>query len=425
MKAGEERIADACPSVTVMFSDLVGFTKMSRTKSAEDLVELLGELFSKFDTIIATGGSGGSGGTVISVASSGVYVGFGSGSGGVGGSGGLPNGNSGSNGGVPNGTSTAGIPGAGGVSLSSRPEGAGGSGGVNVPNNTGRGNKGHDGIITITYLKSVTVLASPLPESTVFLDRVGQQTWTVPQGVNSITVTLIGGGGGGGGAYWSGGDSRYQYPVQHGGRGGRGGSDRVTLSVTPGQTFNLIIGDGGIAGASPFDGVGNRGPQAGGNGGDTIFGTITVTGGKGGGPGTRAYTGADGSPKNDDAYNIGETKTITRTRPRQIRKFGLTYQLAYGSGGSGGDSGAFAGGGPGAPGVSGAIKINYTPSRPTTSYSNTTYAYTQSRTISAVPTYVTILSSLSSVDYDMVLQTSDITYSVYDPVTQFKWHTLS
>jgi adenylate cyclase len=51
MKAGEERIADACPSVTVMFSDLVGFTKMSRTKSAEDLVELLGELFSKFDLI--------------------------------------------------------------------------------------------------------------------------------------------------------------------------------------------------------------------------------------------------------------------------------------------------------------------------------------------------------------------------------------
>lgn len=51
MKAGEERIADACPSVTVMFSDLVGFTRMSRTKSAEDLVELLGELFSKFDLI--------------------------------------------------------------------------------------------------------------------------------------------------------------------------------------------------------------------------------------------------------------------------------------------------------------------------------------------------------------------------------------
>jgi len=51
MKAGEERIADACSAVTVMFSDLVGFTKMSRTKSAEELVELLGELFSKFDLI--------------------------------------------------------------------------------------------------------------------------------------------------------------------------------------------------------------------------------------------------------------------------------------------------------------------------------------------------------------------------------------
>lgn len=51
MRAGEERIADACPMVTVLFSDLVGFTTMSRTKSAPELVDLLGELFSQFDLI--------------------------------------------------------------------------------------------------------------------------------------------------------------------------------------------------------------------------------------------------------------------------------------------------------------------------------------------------------------------------------------
>ncbi|MFD0668619.1 adenylate/guanylate cyclase domain-containing protein [Ramlibacter sp. MAHUQ-53] len=51
LKAGEERIADACPEVSVLFADMAGFTKMSRTMSASQLVELLGDLFSRFDLI--------------------------------------------------------------------------------------------------------------------------------------------------------------------------------------------------------------------------------------------------------------------------------------------------------------------------------------------------------------------------------------
>jgi class 3 adenylate cyclase len=51
LKSGEERIADACPSVSVLFADMVGFTKMSRTMSASELVRLLGDLFSRFDLI--------------------------------------------------------------------------------------------------------------------------------------------------------------------------------------------------------------------------------------------------------------------------------------------------------------------------------------------------------------------------------------
>ncbi len=51
LKAGEEHIADACPAVSVLFADMVGFTAMSRTMSASELVKLLGDLFSRFDLI--------------------------------------------------------------------------------------------------------------------------------------------------------------------------------------------------------------------------------------------------------------------------------------------------------------------------------------------------------------------------------------
>jgi len=51
LKAGEDKIADAYPSVSVLFADMVGFTKMSRTMSASELVAVLGDLFSRFDLI--------------------------------------------------------------------------------------------------------------------------------------------------------------------------------------------------------------------------------------------------------------------------------------------------------------------------------------------------------------------------------------
>jgi adenylate cyclase len=49
LERGESNIAGNYPEVTVLFSDLVGFTKMSSQKSAGDLVKLLNDLFSRFD----------------------------------------------------------------------------------------------------------------------------------------------------------------------------------------------------------------------------------------------------------------------------------------------------------------------------------------------------------------------------------------
>ena len=49
LKSGEEGISDSYQNATILFSDLVGFTKMSSGKSPENLVFLLNDLFKRFD----------------------------------------------------------------------------------------------------------------------------------------------------------------------------------------------------------------------------------------------------------------------------------------------------------------------------------------------------------------------------------------
>ena len=49
LKRGEKNISGSYPDVTILFSDLVGFTKMSSKTTATDLVKLLNDLFTRFD----------------------------------------------------------------------------------------------------------------------------------------------------------------------------------------------------------------------------------------------------------------------------------------------------------------------------------------------------------------------------------------
>jgi class 3 adenylate cyclase len=51
LKAGEEVIADAFPEVTVLFADLVDFTRRSRRIGPAQVVQALNELFSAFDRL--------------------------------------------------------------------------------------------------------------------------------------------------------------------------------------------------------------------------------------------------------------------------------------------------------------------------------------------------------------------------------------
>ncbi|MGD1809238.1 adenylate/guanylate cyclase domain-containing protein [Dapis sp. BLCC M126] len=51
LKQGEKTIADSFNEVTVLFADLVGFTKISANLSPAELVELLNMIFSRFDEL--------------------------------------------------------------------------------------------------------------------------------------------------------------------------------------------------------------------------------------------------------------------------------------------------------------------------------------------------------------------------------------
>ncbi|MFB2918736.1 MULTISPECIES: adenylate/guanylate cyclase domain-containing protein [Aerosakkonema] len=51
LKAGENPIADRFEQVSVLFADMVGFTKLSTEKNPTELVELLNQIFSEFDLL--------------------------------------------------------------------------------------------------------------------------------------------------------------------------------------------------------------------------------------------------------------------------------------------------------------------------------------------------------------------------------------
>ena len=53
LKHGDERIADRVDSATILFADIVGFTRLASSMPAAELVDTLNGLFSRFDDIVA------------------------------------------------------------------------------------------------------------------------------------------------------------------------------------------------------------------------------------------------------------------------------------------------------------------------------------------------------------------------------------
>ena len=168
----------------------------------------------------------------------------------------------------------------------------------------------------------------------VSFTTTGTFTWTVPDGIASVSAVCVGGGGGGGRA--SGGNIGPQ------GGGGGGLSYENNISVTPGESLTVIVGEGGAGGTSSSTtggtggtseikrntttlvkanggGGGSRqtdGRASGGSGGSTLgydgggdggyggYGANNTAGGAGGGAGGYTGNGGNGGSTND---NSGQT----------------------------------------------------------------------------------------------------------------------
>jgi hypothetical protein len=101
-------------------------------------------------------------------------------------------------------------------------------------------------------------------QTTTKFSTAGNTTWVCPAGVTSVQVQAWGGGGGGGGV-----GANFA-----GAGGGAGGSfvNDTTLSVTPGNTYNLTVAAGGTGGAGGAAGTGTNGVT----GGTSYFGNSVV-----------------------------------------------------------------------------------------------------------------------------------------------------
>ncbi len=141
----------------------------------------------------------------------------------------------------------------------------------------------------------------------------GAHTFTVPTGVSSVNVVVVGGGGGGGGGNngWG-----------SGAGGGCGGTIAGTsMSVTPGQNIALNVGAGGVGGTtatngavggtSNFGATSAEGGSWGRHGYYNLWGSYTGgygggSGGGGGGNGWRGFMGmstSGGTAGSNDPYN--------------------------------------------------------------------------------------------------------------------------
>jgi len=167
-----------------------------------------------------------------------------------------------------------------------------------------------------------------LSGTTTTYSVAGTYTFTMPAGFTVMRLTVTGGGGGGGGgandASWP---NRMTYSWQHGSGGGQGGTYIGTFTgLTPGATYTVVVGDGGVAGGtnanigvyntppSPPGGVGGvssvSGPgisvsAAGGQPGGpgyflSEYSLAPSSGGAGGSGGGAGYSGAAGSTRSSD-----------------------------------------------------------------------------------------------------------------------------
>ena len=156
-------------------------------------------------------------------------------------------------------------------------------------------------------------------------------TFTVPTGLTSLDVLVVGGGGGTGSV--------------HSGGGGAGGLIyRPGFTVTPGATVTVTVGNGGggVTGAGGHE-----------DGQDSVFGTLTAKGG--GKSGTNQTPGTNGGSGGGCGY--GTSSGGNANQPTQSGESG-NYGFGNPGGGPGANGPLFGTGGGGGAGAAGSAGNN-------------------------------------------------------------------
>jgi len=182
-------------------------------------------------------------------------------------------------------------------------------------------------------------------------------TFTVPAGVTTLFVEVMGGGGGGAGGYQSPGSASYKS------LGGEASEIKIAyITVNPTSHIPVIVGTGGSGG--PKGSNSNTVNRNGGTGGSSSFMDLTAQGGVGGvpsanlssytsysdhgpvavGQSTSFYEVLLGSNGNNSALGTGGKHGVITTTNYPDRSVRTTITLpnnavGYGAGGAGGNSG--------------------------------------------------------------------------------------
>lgn len=167
----------------------------------------------------------------------------------------------------------------------------------------------------------------------------GNGTFTIPTGVTSLKITVVGGGGGGQGSQ----------SAAAGGAAGAGGGAAIKYltGLTPGNTLSVTVGAGGTAGAATNGAGGTGGTSSVASGTQSIT-TVSATGGTGGSATSPRPNGGIGSNGDLNIRGGGTLSTINGLANGGSSIFGGgapgrytegvgTAGGAYGGGGSGGN----------------------------------------------------------------------------------------
>ena len=178
---------------------------------------------------------------------------------------------------------------------------------------------------------TITVLAPVITSFT------SSGTFSVPSGVTSVDVLVVGGGGSGG-----------KSPTNGGGGGGAGGLIyRPGFPVTPGGTITVTVGDGG-ARHSGFPSTDSTK-----NGQNSVFGTLTAQGGgSGAAHGYAGLSGGSGGGAGRDSNGAAGGQGTQPSQPGESGNYGFGNPGAI-DGSSTGSSTGGGGGGAGAAGHAG------------------------------------------------------------------------